>query len=130
MVLTESTLPAAALANSFTVDPATPYQLAFAAIPTTVIAGQLSSAISIQLEDPYGNLATSTSATTVTLTPTGMWYDSQGGLLANDQVTIPAGYSTADVYFKDTVTGQVSLTASATGITQSATGSITVHPQI
>ena len=64
----------------------------------------------------------------VTLSPIGMWYSNSGGtsLISNNQLAINSGSSsTSSFYFKSTVLGPVSLSASGGGYTL-ASASLTV----
>ena len=116
--------------TGITVSAAAASKLSFVGAPSSLGAGVTSGAISVQLQDQYGNPVNAGSAVTVTLTPSGDWYSNSGGttLISNNQVTIGSGSSSSSsFYFKSTVTGSVSLGGSAGSYT-SASGSLTVTP--
>jgi len=97
---------------------AAPAKLAFATPPRTVIAGGCSPVVTVQSQDTFDNAAPGASARTVTLSigsPTGRLYSDSNcaTLLSGSQVTIGAGASSADFYFKDTVAGTPAITATA-----------------
>jgi hypothetical protein len=75
--------------------------------------------ITVQEQDPYGNVAASGSPTTVNLTSTssGATFAATSGGAAVTQVTIPGSTSTATFYYGDTKAGTPTITAAVTGLT-------------
>jgi hypothetical protein len=72
----------------------------------------------VALEDSLGNFATSATATTLNLTSTsaGRLFATSSGGASTTSVVIPAGSSTATIYYGDTVVGTPTLTVSSTGL--------------
>ncbi|MGA2683385.1 MAG: PKD domain-containing protein [Candidatus Bathyarchaeia archaeon] len=115
---------------SLTVNPASPSQLAFVGVPSSVGAGVTSGGIVVQLQDQYGNAVNAASAITVTLSPSGNWYSDSGGTtpISSNQVTISSGSSSSSsFYFMSTNAGSVSLSASLT-VTAAPLDHITISP--
>ncbi|MGA2838450.1 MAG: hypothetical protein ABSF84_17845, partial [Acidimicrobiales bacterium] len=75
--------------------------------------------ITVELQDAYGNVATSGSPTTVNLTSTsaGASFSATSGGAAITSVTIPGSYSTASFFYGDTKAGSPTVSAGATGLT-------------
>ncbi|HVE86255.1 MAG TPA: PKD domain-containing protein [Myxococcales bacterium] len=96
---------------------AAPARLAFATPPRTVTAGGCSPVVTVQSQDTFGNAAPLSSAKTVTLSigsATGQLYSDSGcTTLLGGQVTIGAGTSSADFYFRDTAAGTPAINATA-----------------
>ena len=72
--------------------------------------------ITVQEQDPYGNVAASGSPTTVNLTSTssGATFAATSGGTAVTQVTIPGSTSTATFFYGDTKAGTPAITAAVT----------------
>lgn len=114
-----------------TVTPAAPTVLA---ITSAALSGPASAAASlgpltVELRDPFGNVsvapaAGSTISLASTSTGTKIFAATQGGA-AITSVTIPAGASSASVFYGDSKTGNPTITVSGTGLT-SATQAATV----
>lgn len=99
--------------QSFTTAP--PTAIAFGSAQQSVVAGQVSSAVRIELHDTNGNLVKSGTATRVYLTSsssTGSFSTQQTPFTTATYVDIPANSSGADVYYKDSTVGTMTLTAS------------------
>jgi hypothetical protein len=116
--------------GTFNVNPGSASKLVFSGVPSSLTAGSVSGAITVQLEDQYGNLVNAGSGgVTVTLSPSGDWYSNSAGTtqITSNQVTISSGSSSSSsFYFKTTVAGSYTLTGSSTGLT-SASASLTVN---
>ena len=107
--------------SAFTVNAAALNKLAFTntAISTTV---GTCSAFTLQSQDQYGNVKAVSGSTTVNLSTSssgGHFYSNAGCTTSITTATIANGASapTGSTYYKDSVGGQPTLTASATGIT-------------
>ena len=106
--------------NAFDVDPTGMYQLVFTDGATQAVsAGVLSSSITVQRQDQYGNPVTSGS-TTINLgtTSTGATFYSDAGITPVTTLTISDGSSTAVFYYQDTIAGTPTITAGTTAGTQ------------
>jgi hypothetical protein len=102
-------------------------QVAFTTAPQTLMAGDPSALITLQLEDAGGNPATSGSNITFTLSSTslaGSFLNSNGNTLTGSALTIPAGSSSEELEYLDLNVGSPTLTAAGGGF--SATLSETV----
>ena len=110
-----------------TVIPAAASQLLFTTMAQTLTAGVVSATLTVQEEDPFGNVTTT--AETVNLSSfnaaTGLFKDNATGLTTITSVSIPAGSSTASFKYVDTLASSPTLTAAATGLS-SATQTETV----
>ncbi|MDR3741939.1 MAG: MBG domain-containing protein, partial [Terracidiphilus sp.] len=111
--------------SAFTVNAAALNKLAFTntAISTTV---GTCSVFTLQSQDQYGNAKTVSGSTTVNLSTSssgGHFYSNVGCTTSITTATIANGASapTGSTYYKDSVGGQPTLTASATGITNNGT---------
>jgi len=96
-------------------------QLAFETAPQGLIAGQCSAAVTVQLQDSAGHLASATAATTVTLATTsigGAFFSDAGCATATTEVVIAAAASVVSFYYRDTAAGLPTLTATANGLTE------------
>jgi len=108
--------------------------LAISSAPQSVFKGQASGAITIATWDGDGNPAASASDVTVNLSSsstTGAFDTSKTGAFDGTvtSVSIPAGQTSANVYYKDATAGTATLTATAPSFpaeTQTATQDITV----
>ena len=120
---------AGADSTPFTIFPGNPFKLVITTLPQTLMAGVTSSPITLQMQDVAGNLATSTTNRTVTLTT------SSGGGAFRDAanfgnittIVLPAGTSTTNYLYLDTVAGTPTLTNAAAGLI-AATQTETVLP--
>jgi uncharacterized repeat protein (TIGR03803 family) len=95
-----------------------PTQVAFTTTAQTLIAGQNSALVTIQLEDSSGNPATSGSNITFALSTTsttGSFLDTSGQPLSGNSLTIPAGSSSAGFEYLDTNGGNPTLKAAGGG---------------
>ena len=99
-----------------------------AGIGQSITTSDVSSVITVQRLDPYGN-PTTTGAITVTLASTssnGRFYSDSAGSNRITSIAIAAGSSTASFYYSDSSSGTPTLTASYTGLT-SATTQFTIN---
>ena len=115
--------------NTFDVISAGMSQLVFTnGVGQSLSAGTLSSLITVQRQDQYGNPVTSGS-TTINLasTSSGATFYSDAGITTISTLTISESSSTADFYYKDTTAGTPTLTAKSSEFTP-ATASIGFTP--
>lgn len=111
-----------ATSNTITVNPAAASKLVFTVgAPQTLNVNAVSSVITVQRQDQYGNPVTS-GTTSVTLTSSslnGEFYSDSSGDNAYiiTSRTISSGSSTANFYYRDYTAGNPTLTASAGGLT-------------
>jgi adhesin/invasin len=89
--------------------------LFFITSPQTITAGNSSSLITVQLQDAFGNPKTVTSNTTIALSTSsssGHFDTSAGGAFDGSitQVTMTAGSSIVNFYYKNTTVGQFNIT--------------------
>ena len=115
-----------------TVSPAAATQLVFANAALTIAAGTIGTLV-IELEDPFGNLASSTSPQTINLSTT-----STGGVFSITSVgtidvttrvlSLTAGQTSADVDYEDTAAGIWTITAGDPALDSSPTQQATVTP--
>ena len=114
-----------------TVNPAAPNHLVFATGAQTVTAGACSAVATVQSQDPNNNVSPVSAATTVSLSAapaTGFtFYSNSTCTTAVGSVTIAMNASSANLYFRGTAAGGVTVTASAAGLT-AATQVETVNP--
>jgi hypothetical protein len=104
--------------NTFMVTTAAASKLAFVGVPASLGAGVTSGAITVELQDQYGNPVDAGSVITVILSPSGMWYSNSPGTTPISSVTISSGSSSSSsFYFMGTAVGPVSLSASTNGYT-------------
>ncbi|USN96647.1 MAG: hypothetical protein H6797_00380 [Candidatus Nomurabacteria bacterium] len=99
--------------RSFTTAP--PAAIAFGSAQQSVVAGQVSSAIHLELHDTNGNLVKSSSTTRIYLTSTsgtGQFSTSVSPFVAISYVDLPANTSGIDVYYQDSTVANATLTAS------------------
>jgi len=112
-----------------TVQGGAPAEVAISASPTSpTVSSVTSTALTLQLEDAYGNTATSSGTTTLTLgDSTGGFFASTNGVAGTStlSVTFAAGTGTATVYYGNTTAGPDTVTAK-NGTT--SWGSTTVTP--
>ncbi|MCC6335805.1 MAG: hypothetical protein IT380_17650 [Myxococcales bacterium] len=114
-----------------TVTPAAPNTLVFTTAPQALAAGTCSAMATVQARDAFGNASPVSAATTVNLsaTPaTGFGFFTAAGCgTATASVTLGAGASQVNVFFRGTSSGVVQATAAATGFT-SANQNETINP--
>src|SRR5262249_51153895 len=110
-----------------------PSKLVFITGPQNLTAGTPSQAITVQLQDTYGNVAKAQSGgVTLNLqsdSTAGVFLDTTGQPLAGSQVTIAAGDSAASVKPAATRAGTPRLTASA-GFSMSQQESVAAAPAV
>ncbi len=112
VTLSDGSLPSVTT-NSFTVNPAAPNQLAFAAQPTTTAAGAtISPAVTVKVLDQYGNLVTADNTDQVTLSVAGGPDGFTSG--STTTATVSGGIATFTNLVLDT-TGAYTLAENATG---------------
>lgn len=115
-------------AQTETVVPLTPTQLVFTSTAQTIAAGSCSAALTIQSQDSFNNAAPVGSNTTVTLSGASTtFYSDAGCSSAVGSVSIASGQNQATAYFKRNISGSMTLTASAGGLT-SGTQNQTIQP--
>jgi Divergent InlB B-repeat domain len=122
-VLTLSATGLTSATTTFTINAAAASKLAYiAGAGQSLQRGRLSSVITVQRQDQYGNPVTS-GVTTVSLSSTsaGATFYSDAGTTVVTSVTINAGSSTVSFWYRDTVAGTPTLTASAAGLTSATT---------
>jgi flagellin-like protein len=102
-----------------------PTKLAFIAGTSQVLGTrQVSSIITVQLQDANGNPVTATQAVSVTLTKrsTGSLYSNpQGTTAVTSPVTIPIGSDSVSFWYSDSSTGSAAITASSVPLASDAT---------
>ncbi len=115
---------------SLTVQGGAPAEVAIAASPTSpTVSSVTSTALTLQLEDAYGNVATSVAGTTLTLSDSNKgFFASSDGVAGTTtlSVTFAAGTGTATAYYGNTTAGTDMITAKLNGTT--TWGSTTVTP--
>ena len=107
--------------------------IAFTSAPQNIFKGQVSGAITVETQDGSGSAAASGSDVVANLsssTATGVFDTSATGAFDGTvtSVTIPAGQTSASVFYKDTTAGTATLTATAVigGQSQTTTQDITI----
>jgi hypothetical protein len=109
---------------SITVNPAAASKLVYIyGSGQTLARNVVSSVITVQRQDPYGNPTTSGSIT-ITLTrtgTTGTFWSGSGGTGAITTRTISSGSSSVSYYYSDTSVGTPTLTASSGSLTSAQT---------
>ncbi|MGC4119799.1 MAG: DUF2341 domain-containing protein [Myxococcales bacterium] len=105
--------------NDFTVAGRAPVALRFSTPPRTVGAGACSPAVTVEAVDDFGVATLASAARELVLAssqPAGfsIWADAACTVPATP--SIPAGQSTATIYFEQTRAGTLSLTASSSGL--------------
>ncbi|HYL65696.1 MAG TPA: phage tail protein, partial [Nitrosopumilaceae archaeon] len=97
----------------------------------TLIAGMVSNAITVQMQDSAGNPVNAPAGgTTVNLDSTsgGQFSASSSPFTAVTSVTIPVGSSSISFYFKHTESGHQIITASSPGLTSASTTFTVIAP--
>lgn len=105
--------------------------LVFGSLPSSLPAGTVSGAITIQAKDLYGNNTTVTADTTINLktTSTAGRFSTDGvtWFVGEINLTIPAGSGSVTYYYLDLATSSPTITATSAGLTiSSSTINITV----
>jgi hypothetical protein len=115
-------------ALSITPGAGTQLQITSNAIDTTA-SSSATGALTVTLEDTFGNPTTKTSAITVNLSSTssGANFAATSGGSPVTSVTLPANTQSVTAYYGDTVAGFPTITAAASGLT-SATQVETINP--
>jgi sugar lactone lactonase YvrE/F0F1-type ATP synthase membrane subunit c/vacuolar-type H+-ATPase subunit K len=111
--------------QSFTTAP--PAAIAFSSAPQTVVAGQISGAVTLQLRDASNNLIKSGTATRIYLTTssgTGQYSAQSSPFSAIGFIDLPANTSSIGVYYQDSTVANTTLTASDHSPPDGATGLI------
>ncbi|MBT3526781.1 MAG: hypothetical protein HN482_10850, partial [Bdellovibrionales bacterium] len=115
-----------------TINPNVPDQLSFTAGPASVIAGECSTALTIEVSDTYGNTINQVGGTSVTLASdtsgTANFYSDSGcGVDISSTATVTSGSSTTTIYYKDTMATSAT-TITASGFTTDGTRVLAVDP--
>ena len=121
---TDGTLTAAT-SNSFTITPATASKLVFAGTPATELAGKaISPAVVVDIEDTFGNIVTTSSASVAMTIATG-----GSTLTGTTSVAAKAGVATFSNLVL-TKLGKYTLKAAASAVTAATSGSFSVIPGV
>lgn len=112
--------PVASASQDEQIDPAPPAVLTYTTAPQILLAGGCSGVVQLESYDAYGNLSGFAAATPVSLSATpgggfGFFQDS-GCTTSITEVSLGAGSSSAQFYFRGVSGGLVSMTASAGGL--------------
>ena len=96
--------------TGITVTAASGSRLVFVDVPSSLDANVASGAITVQLQDAFGNCVVNTGpGIAVTLSPSGVWYSDSDGSVPIGQVTISSGsISSSHFYFKSNAAGNKS----------------------
>ncbi|MFC2002468.1 CARDB domain-containing protein, partial [Chloroflexota bacterium] len=90
------------------------YQIAFTTSAQTITAGQVSTVMTIQTQDAFGNLTNVAGDTTISLSSTSgtdTFYSDEAEINQITSVTISSGANSASFYYKDNTPGTPSITA-------------------
>jgi hypothetical protein len=133
VTVTASSAPLNPATQVETINPAPPNHLIFTTTPQTLQAGACSTMVTVQSLDAYGNVSNVGAATTVNLSAspaTNFAFYTGGGCTGFPVTsrTIAAGSSTTSFYFRGTLPGSVTVTASAAGMSPSPTQVETIVP--
>ncbi len=123
--LTAAAVSLSSATQAQTSTPAAPQRLAITSAAQTLSAGACSAAVSLQVQDTFGNASPVSGATAVSLSSssTGATFFSGAGCTgAVAGLTLAAGSSSAVFYFRDTSVGTPTLTAAATGLLSATQG--------
>ena len=100
---------------------APPSRLVFTTPPQTLVAGDCSAQVALELRDAFDNPAPPAAPLPVQLTATPAagfgFFDATGCASSSSTVTIAAGSTTASFALRGTLAGTVQITASASGLT-------------
>jgi uncharacterized repeat protein (TIGR03803 family) len=122
IVASNNSLPVAT-SSSFTVSPTTASKLVYNQQPSTVTAGvAISPAITVDVEDQFGNIATSNTSNVTLAINTG-----PGSIGGTDTIAAVNGVATFSNIILDTA-GNYTLAATDTGLTAADSSSFTVNP--
>ena len=114
LTATDSALTNPTATQTEIVNAAAASQLVFTTTAQTLTAGVTSGTITVQLDDPFNNVATAASTQTITLTTSsggGQFRDNATGNTPITSVTIASGGSSASFKYNDTVAASPVLTA-------------------
>ncbi|HLL02614.1 MAG TPA: putative metal-binding motif-containing protein [Myxococcaceae bacterium] len=117
-----------------TISAAPPAVLVFTVLPTTAVAGACSQVV-LQTQDSFGNPSNVSAALAVSLTPSpaeDFTFHTANNCSAGstvNQVTMASGQNTVTFYARGTKAGQVNLSATSSGLSNTS-GSITITPQV
>ncbi len=120
------------ISGSFNITPAVASKLAITSAAQTLTAGVSSAAITVQIQDAYGNAAAAGSARTVNLataSPFGVFRNA-GDTATITSIVIATGANSTNFLYRDTLAGNPAITNSSTLPTTlaSATQTETVNP--
>jgi hypothetical protein len=105
-------------AQTETINSAAPTKLAFTTAAQLINAGLCSTGFMVQTQDSFGNPTTAgTSVFLSTTSSGGAIYSDAACTTATASITISAGASTVSFFYKDTIIGSPTITASATAFT-------------
>ena len=94
----------------------------------SLAAGQISSLVTVQLQDSFGSLTSGVTFTLSSTSSTGGFYSNQAGTNEISSITILAGSSLGSFYYKDTAAGTPTLTVLSQGVASAITEfTITSH---
>ncbi len=115
-----------------TILPAKATKLVFLSASQTITAGTITSLMTVQRQDQFGNPNTADATVTVNLSSnsSGNYQFRDQGNLSNiiAQVVIAQGFSTASFYYTDDKAGTQTVTASASGVLAQVSQQVTVVP--
>ncbi len=117
---TDTALTTQTVTQTETVNAAAASKLVYTTTAQTLTAGVTSGTITVQLEDPFNNVATATSTQTIALSTTssaGQFRDNATGNTQITSVTIASGASSASFKYNDTLSGSPVLTAADSPLT-------------
>ena len=120
LTVTDNALTNPTATQTETVTAAAASKLVYTTTAQTLTAGVTSGTITVQLDDPFNNVATATSTQTITLTTSstvGQFRDNATGNTQITSVTIAIGASSASFKYNDTLAGSPVLTASDSPLT-------------
>ena len=96
----------------------------------SLAANQVSSVITVRLEDAYGALTSGITVNLSSNSTTGRFYSNSAATTQITSVTISAGLSTTSFYYKDTAVGTPAITVTGSGVTSATTNfDISAHSQ-
>jgi hypothetical protein len=117
-IITASATGLTSATQTETVNAAAPSKLAFTTAAQTINAGACSAVMSVQTQDTFGNPTTAGATVGLaTTSPGGTFSLSSTCTPIVTSVTIAAGSSSGSLFYKDTVVGGSTITASASGLT-------------
>jgi hypothetical protein len=115
---------AGATSSSFNIAAASPTKLVFTTAAQTLAAGSCSAAITVQSQDGSGNPSNPSSTETVALTSTsagGTFYSNGTCASAITSTTISTSTNVATFFYKDTIPGSPTITATGSGAFSAST---------